>query len=79
MQDKEIEWTIIFDFPRDELDDRGYIPMNDGTFEPFNIRLWNLKNAKVWNNKEEAKKFAREKAGKYGWYLFPTVIEHTIY
>lgn len=76
---KELEWTIIFDFPRDELDMHGYIPLNDNTYVPFNPGDESLKNAKVWTNKKDAEKFASEHCGKYAWQLFPTVIESVIY
>ena len=79
MKYKELEWTIMFDFPHDERDMHGYIPMKDGTFEPFLIKSNFLHNAMVWTDKKEAEAFAREHCGKYGWKLFPTLIASVIY
>lgn len=75
---KEVEWTVLFYFPREELEPmRPYFPTNKGTFEEFNSN--NLKNARVWTNKNEAKEYGKTIAGKYHWTLMPTVIEGVIY
>lgn len=72
---REIEWTILFNFPSSYAEPLGYYPTNNGAFvEVTPESLVALIDCKVWSNKKEAEVFAREKCGKYSWKLFPTKI-----
>lgn len=76
--DKEVEWTIIFDFPATGSGTIGFVPMNDGSNKLICENHFDISGCMTWNNKKEAERYAEEHCKGYNWYLFPTVIECTI-
>lgn len=79
-QDKDVEWTILFDFPPTQDNPIGFYPTDNGEFieiDPQDLTAWT--NCRVWDNKDEAKKYAESVCGKYSWRLMPTKIEITSY
>lgn len=63
-EDEELEWTVYFDFP-----DCPVFPTEDGSW----VRQLD-KTVKTFDDKIEAKKFALEKCGKYGFQIIPTKV-----
>lgn len=62
---KEKEWTICFHFPNEDL--------YPSKFSGYQKSL--DENVLIWDKKSEAKEFAEDHAGKYGFSIIPTVIE----
>lgn len=72
---KEIEWTVLFDFPPSNSSRFSYYPtINDEFKELEKPDISSLTDCKVWTNKDDATKYAMEKCGKYSWKLLATKV-----
>lgn len=65
---KDVEWTILFDFP--------YNSMYPNKVNGFQSEM--NEHVMTWTDKTRAEEFATDKCGKYGWFLVPTKTEISI-